>query len=768
MIGRRAFLLGVVVAVMSVWASPASAAFPGSDGDLVVATGTGLELVAPGTGAATSICTSVILCGHPAQPSFSPNGQTIAFVDGTSHRPVVVAADGSCLWCLPGARLTSLTGSEAAFTPGGQGVTVAGNGLRRISLSGGGARGLVKGRVDGAVWSSGGLVAMVRRGWIWVGRPGHGKLLRLARGRSPSFSPDGVRLALARDGYVWIVRVADGTERRLVRGRAPAWSPDGRQIAYIGAGGAVEVIAVHGRRPHKVGSVRGTGLDWQPVANSARPACEPPTGSTVLASNNEAVVFSRDSLVLYGCLKSLGRTRLLLNGETGYAQAHDQLIAVRLAGRFAAIATEDGKPPDFSDNATLYDLGSGNATRLADFSVSGPAFVYGLDSLAVDSSGFAAWRKTTAPQFPEPISAVACPTPSLCIAGGVGDIFTATDPPGGKSAWSVTALSANLGPEILDLSCPSTSLCLGIGSNHALLSSTDPTGGAGAWTQPGIDPENILGALSCPSVSLCVATDVGGILTSKDPAGGASAWARTSIGQGVLAYDISCPSVSLCVATVTQGEILTSTDPTGGAAAWTKTPIDQGNVGAVSCPSVTLCVVAGPQGGMLTSTDPTGGASAWAPGPIDQERVTAISCPSVSLCVAVDAGGDILTSTDPAGGAGAWSKASVDQEASLDAISCPSLSLCVAGDQIGNVVTSTDPTGGANAWTTAAVGVPPCASQSDQCSADQLYVHDDQGTGAVDSTPLGDSNGIDNVTLDGDSLVLSWTHDGALQQLQMR
>jgi WD40-like Beta Propeller Repeat len=770
MIGMKAFVLGVVVAVMSVWASPAWGAFPGRDGDLVVATGSGLELVAPATGAARAICTSVVLCGHPAQPSLSPNGRAIAFVDTASHRPVVVAADGSCLWCLLGARLTSLTGSKPAFTPGDQGVTVARNGLWRISLGGGGARRLVKGRVDGAVWSSRGLVALVQGGGIWVGRPGRGKLRRLTRGRSPSFSPDGVRLAVARDGYVWIVRVGDGRQRRLVRGGAPAWSPNGRQIAYIAAGGAVAVIAAAGGRPHRVGSVRGTALDWQPVADSARPACEPPRGSTVLASNREAVVFSRGGLVFYGCLKSLGRTRLLLNGETGYAQLHDALIAVRLAGRFAAIASEDGKPPDLSDNATLYDLSSGKVTSLADFSVPGPGVEYGLDSLAVDSSGFAAWRETTTAQFPEPISAVSCPSPSLCIAGGrVGDILSATDPAGGKSAWSVTALSANFGPEIIDLSCPSTSLCFGLGSNYALLSSTDPTGGASAWTQAAIDPDNFLGALSCPSVLLCVATDVGDILTSTDPTGGASAWAKTSIGRDVVGYDISCPSVSLCVATVTQGNILSSTDPTGGATAWTKTQIDQGNVGAVSCPSVTLCVVAGGEGAMLTSTDPTGGANAWAQTPIDQgSSITAISCPSVSLCVAVDAQGSILTSTDPAGGAGAWSKASVDQGRLLSAISCPSVSLCVAGDQNGNVVSSIDPTGGANAWTIAAVGVPPCASQSSQCIADQLYVHDDQGTRAVDSAPLADSNLIGNVTLDGDSLVLSWTHDGAIQQLQLR
>ena len=119
----------VVVAAVGVCASPAWGAFRGRDGDLVVATGAGLELVAPGTGAASSICTDVALCGHPAQPIVSPNGRAIAFVDTASGRPVVIAADGSCLWCLMGAPLTSLTGSEPAFTPGGQAVTVVWNGL---------------------------------------------------------------------------------------------------------------------------------------------------------------------------------------------------------------------------------------------------------------------------------------------------------------------------------------------------------------------------------------------------------------------------------------------------------------------------------------------------------------------------------------------------------------------------------------------------------------------------------------------------------------
>ena len=137
MIRMRACVLGVVVAVISVCASPAWGAFPGRNGDLVVGTGAGLELVAPGTGAARSICTGVVLCGHPAQPSVSPNGRAIVFVDGTSHRPVVIASDGSCLWCLVGAPLTSVTGSEPSFMTGGQAVSVAQNGLWSVSLTGG-------------------------------------------------------------------------------------------------------------------------------------------------------------------------------------------------------------------------------------------------------------------------------------------------------------------------------------------------------------------------------------------------------------------------------------------------------------------------------------------------------------------------------------------------------------------------------------------------------------------------------------------------------
>jgi hypothetical protein len=38
----------------------------------------------------------------------------------------------------------------------------------------------------------------------------------------------------------------------------------------------------------------------------------------------------------------------------------------------------------------------------------------------------------------------------------------------------------------------------------------------------------------------------------------------------------------------------------------------------------------------------------------------------------------------------------------------------------------------------------------------------------VDAAPPGHGNSIGNVALDGDSLMLNWTHDGAQRQLELR
>jgi hypothetical protein len=457
-----------------------------------------------------------------------------------------------------------------------------------------------------------------------------------------------------------------------------------------------------------------------------------------------------------------------------------------LGGRFAALEPEYDSSQYITADETLYDLSSGKARDLADVSWdwNGEPIVYGLDFLALDSSGFTAWRETTRPA-PEPITAASCPSSSLCVAGdGAGNILSSTNPTGGPVAWSIAGVLSN--ELIAGVSCPSISLCVAIGGKD-VLTATDPSAGASAWTKTTPNQGNYFYAVSCPSVSLCVAGGGGAsihsgptILTSTDPTGGASAWNSVPVASGdEIVAAVSCPSVSLCVATTNKGDVFTSTNPAGGASTWKKTTVDQGAfVNAVSCPSVSLCVAADSNmagdsnvaSKILTTTNPTGRASAWTKATIDQgHTLNAVSCASVSLCVAGDSNGKILTSTDPTGGASAWTKARVARPDpngnSLTGVSCPSVSLCIAADR-GNILTSTDPTGSANSWTSTPVDIPGCGPQSTPCISEQLYARDDQGARVLDTAPPGHGNLIGNVALD--SLVLSWTHDGAQRQLQLR
>jgi hypothetical protein len=119
--------------------------------------------------------------------------------------------------------------------------------------------------------------------------------------------------------------------------------------------------------------------------------------------------------------------------------------------------------------------------------------------------------------------------------------------------------------------------------------------------------------VSCPSVSLCVITDIdsgpNNLATSTNPTGGSSAWTSISLtspaGSVVKPFGVSCASVSLCV--VAGEDVLSSTNPAGGAAAWSTTPLANGD-GAVgvSCPSVSLCVAVTGEGDALIGTPASG------------------------------------------------------------------------------------------------------------------------------------------------------------------
>ncbi|HUA05585.1 MAG TPA: hypothetical protein VMB27_16885 [Solirubrobacteraceae bacterium] len=256
-------------------------------------------------------------------------------------------------------------------------------------------------------------------------------------------------------------------------------------------------------------------------------------------------------------------------------------------------------------------------------------------------------------------------------------------------------------------SCPSASLCVATDGTPRIVTSTDPTGGRRAWTLGAIGSSGYITGISCPSTSLCVATGADdlrdGFYVSTDPAGGAATW---SFGWTPLGYgpeDVSCASVTLCVAADGSGNVFTSTDPAAGAQSWSFGLIDPhaNSLQAVSCPSESLCVAVDVDGAIFASTDPAAGASTWhrTRRSGGHEGWFDVSCPSARLCVASGSGFEV--SRDPAR-AGSWHHVpeppNGDQIKGITGISCASARLCVAADLSGLVFVSTDPTGGVHAW----------------------------------------------------------------------
>ncbi len=311
---------------------------------------------------------------------------------------------------------------------------------------------------------------------------------------------------------------------------------------------------------------------------------------------------------------------------------------------------------------------------------------------------------------------------------------------GGSASAAVPSLYWGY-PSVIDsggslsaLSCPSSSFCVGTDLNGNVLTSTDPTAGAGAWTRTSIDasPTPYLYSVSCPQPagSLCVAIGAGGIFVSSHPTHGAGSWKHfQSLGAG--GRSVSCTfDDSLCVAAgSTAGELLVSQAPTE-VGSWTPVHLaGAGEVTGVSCPSQSLCLAAAEGGELLTSTDPAGGAGAWTSATISGGAISKLACASPSLCVGVG-GESILASSDPAAGASTWTeRRAPSSQSQLSEVACAPNGPCIASGFNGTIVESSEPDGGPEAWTTESeldghnsLGAIACPSQSLCLAADEALL----------------------------------------------
>ncbi len=320
------------------------------------------------------------------------------------------------------------------------------------------------------------------------------------------------------------------------------------------------------------------------------------------------------------------------------------------------------------------------------------------------------------------LESLACPSASLCVGvanysndeDAVNDVVASTLPAAGPSSWVEQNVEQGTDSPA-QLSCPTTTLCVGAGTTGNVVFSQDPTGGAGAWTSTQLPTQ--LDDIDCPSTTFCAAyDDVGEVWTSTDPTGGATAWTEStapaplaatamagSVASGgieatLVPEDLACTGPNLCIATSGSGSILVSTDP-GGATGWTSVPVSQATVSAVDCAAgSTLCLAGDSAGNIATSDD--GAGAAWTSVPTAAPGISSLSC-LAQTCIAAplgQAGGAPLLASVPAGtSAWQWKALSVVTHHALSSVSCPSAHECIGADP-SRYYASVDPGEGLSSW----------------------------------------------------------------------
>ena len=258
---------------------------------------------------------------------------------------------------------------------------------------------------------------------------------------------------------------------------------------------------------------------------------------------------------------------------------------------------------------------------------------------------------------------VTCPSTSLCVGvDDFGNVLTSTNPTGGAGTWTWvrTCDARSFGNGFTAVSCPSITLCVAVDQDGNVTTSTNPTGGANAWSVGHVSPSDGFQSVSCPSTSFLhrdrwrrKSPATRPSASSTHPADGASAWQMIEVGGGAAFSRLLLVHDALCCAIDESGSVYTSTNPTGGSSgSWAKAELPgTPTLNAVSC-AASLCVV-GSESGVFTSTNPTGGTGAWTATAIGAVR--GVSCPKqASFCAAVKFN-TVITSTNPTGGLGAWS-----------------------------------------------------------------------------------------------------------------
>jgi hypothetical protein len=402
------------------------------------------------------------------------------------------------------------------------------------------------------------------------------------------------------------------------------------------------------------------GHTWQPLAIG--PTWEiddiscPPTSTTCLvvtSSSKGPIQFGQ--LVGYGARVSRHRSipiaqRHVLTARLSCWKAAACLLVESGTTSSVALATSDA-----GVRWTVRSLPSSTVTALG-LSCAGPASctvlavaAAGLGPIVTESTTDAGRSWSTSSLGTEGADAdngsgISCTTGGSCVTidGGspVDTLYVRTR---GAGAWSRRSLPGGLMP-LTTVACPTSTECVALGAGVALASRDGGT----TWTPASLPPPGAtsIDAVACPMASACLAggfTSDGAPTPSEEPAlyrstDAGTTWAPLplpSVGGHSFVVALTCTSSTTCLAVLPPDgaplvtDILSTAD--AGSTWQNVATIDSPTIDAVSCGSSTDCVAVASSGDTFLSSD---GGSSWAPGGHVDAFLGGIDCVSATSCLA--------------------------------------------------------------------------------------------------------------------------------------
>ena len=224
--------------------------------------------------------------GSGAQPSFSPSGQSLAFVEEglgpgdcfSDETLIVIAPSGGgapkqVTKCKDG-----LNEEAPSFSP--RGTRIAFESVPSFAVEGsivsttltGAAPAVLAADGSQPSWGSNGRIAFVRGGHIWTMKGDGSDQIRVTKSKAADFSPDwspgASRIVFARNGEVYTMTPDGKSLRRLTNNGTsegdPVWAPDGNRIAFAVRRRRIDVMKPDGKGRTKNVVRNGRQPAWQP------------------------------------------------------------------------------------------------------------------------------------------------------------------------------------------------------------------------------------------------------------------------------------------------------------------------------------------------------------------------------------------------------------------------------------------------------------------------------------------------------------------------